>query len=159
MSGIEIAGIVLAVIPLFIAAAEHLQGSTKTKKAIKDGVFASSYKVKLIQQQTLLGLYVKSVAGRTSLPSRTQAALVEKPNGDAWQRLEVIKAISLELGDAHQSFVELLKRVSTALARSVRVEQQGKESEADIVRRPEFYVKYGFSKSFSLGRYAERPLA
>ena len=138
MSGFEVVGLLLAVIPLFIAAAEHSQGSTKSKRVIKDGAFANSYKVKLTQQQTLLSLYIKSVVGRTSLSSRTQAELVDDPNDEAWERPEVIKAISLELGDAHEPFVELLKRVSSALARSMKAEEQGKVSEAGIVRSASF---------------------
>lgn len=102
MSGIEIAGLILAVIPLFLAAADHIQGNTKSKKAIKVAAFAGSYKLKLTQQQTLLGLYIKGVIGRTSLPASAQAELIDDLRGEIWERSEIVKAISQELGDAHK---------------------------------------------------------
>jgi hypothetical protein len=133
MSGIEIAGLVLAVIPLFIAAAEQIQGHTKSKKAIKDAAFAGSYKLKLTQQQTLLRLYIKSVIGRTSLSASIQAELVDDLRGEIWERPEVVKAITQELGDAHQSFVELLNRTCSTLALCIRDYQQERGSEEEIV--------------------------
>lgn len=132
MSGIEIAGIVLAVIPLFIAAAEHLQSDTSSKKAIKDGYFAGTYRLKLTQQQTLLGLYVKGIVGRTSLPSRVQAELVDDLGGAIWERADVIEAIGNELGDARQPFLDLLKQVCSALALSCKAET--KRADDDVVR-------------------------
>jgi hypothetical protein len=135
MSGIEIAGLVLAVIPLFIAAAEHIQGNTKSRKAIKDAAFAGSYKLKLTQQQTLLGLYIKGIVGRTSLPASTQADLVDDLRGEIWERPEVVKAITQELGDAHTTFIELLNRSCSTLALCLKEYQQGKSSEEEIVSR------------------------
>lgn len=133
MSGIEIAGLILAVIPLFLAAADHIQGNTKSKKAIKVAAFAGSYKLKLTQQQTLLGLYIKGVIGRTSLPASAQAELIDDLRGEIWERSEIVKAISQELGDAHKPFVELLNRTCSTLALCLKDYQQDKESEEEIV--------------------------
>lgn len=135
MSGIEIAGLVLAVLPLFIAAAERVQESTSSRRAIKDGLFADRYKVKLTQQRTLLSLYIKAVIGRTVLSPTTQAQLVDDPTSDIWQLPEVVKAISQELGDAYHLFMELLKRVCAALAKHISTSQTEKLSEDEIVSR------------------------
>ncbi|KAJ9606761.1 hypothetical protein H2200_008770 [Cladophialophora chaetospira] len=133
MSGVEIVGLILGVLPLFIAAAEHFQGNTSSRRAIKDGLFADRYKVKLTTHRTLLNLYIKAVVGRTSLSPSTQAQLVDDPSSDLWQRADVAKAISEELGDAYPLFRELLKRICAALAKHISTNQTEKLSEDNIL--------------------------
>lgn len=134
MSGIEIAGIVLVVLPLFIAAAERVMGGAVSRRAIKDGLFADNYKVKLTQQRTLLGLYIKSVVGRTNLTPSTQAMLVDEPTSDRWDQSDVTKAVSRELGDAYYPFRELLCRICAALIRQLEDTTNDKFSKDEIVR-------------------------
>ena len=133
MSGIEIAGLVLAVLPIFIAAAEHIKADASFRRGLKDGLFADSCKVKLTQQRTLLNLYIKSVVGRTSLSPNTQAVLVDDPTSDAWDRPEVTKAIAQELGAAYHLFMELLRRVCAALAKHIEASTAGKLTEDEVV--------------------------
>lgn len=133
MSGIEIAGVILGVIPLLIAAAEQIKGSRESRKAIRTSVHAGPYKTKLTQQQTLLRLYLKEIVARTSLSADEQAELITEPSGDSWAQPHVVKAISEELGEAYDPFVDLLSRLCAVLALCVKADGRAKDSEKDFV--------------------------
>ena len=133
MTGFEIAGLVLAVLPILIEAAKHVHERSKGKRASKESNFACGFRNSLISQQTLLSLYMKGVVGRTSLPSATQRDLVSNPASQIWSKPEVIQALKIELGDAYLLFEEILSRVSKALAKHIETENQGKLSENEIV--------------------------
>ncbi|EXJ63341.1 uncharacterized protein A1O5_11662 [Cladophialophora psammophila CBS 110553] len=109
---IEIAGLVLGALPLFISAAEHYRDSfALVKRALKKKQFPQQYKDELALQRTLLCLYIKAVVGKTSLLLATQAELVDDFQGDAWRRPEVVKELSNELGKASQPFITLLTSI------------------------------------------------
>jgi hypothetical protein len=132
MSGIEIVGLVLGALPLFISAAEHYRDSVDfVKRALKKKQFLKQYKDELDIQRTLLCLYIKGAVGRTTLPPKTQAQLIDELDGDAWQRPEVIKELSNELGDAYQPFVALLIKICATLAKQIRCEGPTKRPSTD----------------------------
>ena len=134
MSGIEVVGLLLAVLPIIISAAEHVKGGTfSSKRGLKDSLFAEGCKVKLTQQKTLLRLYIQAVVGKTSLSPSTQAALVDDATSDVWSRPEVVQAISQELGEAYGLFKELLRRSCAALAKHIADSTPQKLSEDEIV--------------------------
>lgn len=121
MSGIEIIGIVLAALPLFISAAEHYrEGLGFVKRAVKKQSFITQYRDELVEQRTLLGLYIKAVVGRTNVSAEIQADLVERPGSDVWRKAEVVEDLSKELGDAYQLFVSLLMKICATLAKQIK---------------------------------------
>ncbi|KAK7892627.1 hypothetical protein LTR67_006862 [Exophiala xenobiotica] len=121
MSGIEIVGIALGVLPLFISAAEHYRdGLGFVRRAIKKHTFIAQYRDELIAQRALLGLYIKEILERTGLPAKTQADLIEKPDGDSWRKAEVVRELSKELGDAYGPFVGVLTKICVILAKQIK---------------------------------------
>lgn len=87
---------------------------------MKKHAFITQYRDELVEQRALLGLYIKAVVGRTDLPAETQADLVERPDGDAWRKAEVVKELSKELGDAYQPFISLLTKICATLAKQIK---------------------------------------
>ena len=139
MSGIEIAGLILAVIPIFVAAAEHLQA----KKGSKTASRARSFKGKLNYQKTLLDLYLKGLVGRTSLSPRVKCDLIDEPTGELWKDPDIVKALSQELGDdVYESLIDLLNRICTAFALCVDEGVRAKGSDQDIVSMPTWYREH-----------------
>jgi hypothetical protein len=121
MSGIEIVGIVLGALPLFISAAEHYrEGLGFVRRAIRKHTFIAQYRDELIAQRALLGLYIKEILERTKLPAETQADLIENPDGDSWRKADVVAALSKELGDAYRPFVTLLTKICAILAKQIK---------------------------------------
>ncbi len=121
MAGIEIVGVVLGAVPLFISAAEHCHESLEfVKRAVNKKKFVKEYNDELDLQRTLLCLYIQAAVGRTALPPTTQAELIDNPGGDVWQNPEVVKELSDELGDAYQTFVGLMTRICGTLARQIQ---------------------------------------
>lgn len=134
-SGIEIAGLLLAVLPIFISAAEHYKdGIGFVKRAVKKEMFAEQYRDELIQQRTLLSLYIKGIVGKTSLSPKTQLILVDDLTGEAWRRSDVVKQLKTELGDAYQPFLDTVSRVCKALARQIKDISGGTLEEDEVVR-------------------------
>ena len=131
MSGVEIVGVLLGILPLLISAAEHYrEGISVVRRAVHRRAFIDQYRAELHQQQALLGLYIKAVIGRTDLSPQKQARLVEHPSGDQWRSPEVIKELKKELGDAYEPFVTLLERICATLGRQIRPAKDAKEQGA-----------------------------
>lgn len=134
MSGIEIAGLFLAVIPFFISAAEHYsKAGNFVKKAIKKEQFAARYKDELNQQKALLILYLKGVVGRTGLSAQIQHTLVSDPTSQTWKEPNVTKEIAGELADAYQPFLQTVTKMCEALASLIKDDSGNIPSNADIV--------------------------
>ena len=139
MSGVEVVGVLLNILPLLISAADHYQeGLSAVRRAVHSRAFVERYRAELNQQQALLGLYIKAVVGRTGLSPQKQARLIEKPSGDEWRNPDVIKELKKELGDAYEPFVALLAKICTTLGRQLKpakdVKGDGATNDDDIVR-------------------------
>jgi hypothetical protein len=132
VSGIEILGVVLGALPLFISAAEHYRdGLGFVRRARRKHKFITQYRDELLEQRTLLGLYIKAVVGSTDLPARTQAELIDKPDGEAWRMSDVVKELSKALGDAYQRFLVLMNEICTTLAKQLRSDEVADPAETD----------------------------
>lgn len=132
MSGIEIVGLVLGALPLFLSAAEHYKtGLDFARRAMKKHQFVAVYRDELALQQTLLNLYIKAVVGKTRLSPAVQSELLDNPAQDVWQRPEVVAELTRELGEAYQPFICLLTRICTTLARQIRSEDKSLEASTD----------------------------
>lgn len=132
MSGIEIVGVVLGALPLFLSAAEHYKsGLDFARRAIKKHQFVAVYRDELAVQQTLLNLYIKAVVGRTRLSPAVQSELLDSPGQDVWRRPEVVAELTRELGEAYQPFISLLTRICTTLARQIRSEDKSLAASTD----------------------------
>jgi hypothetical protein len=131
-SGIEILGVVLGALPLFISAAEHYRdGLGFVRRVRRKRKFITQYRDELLEQRTLLGLYMKAVVGSTDLPARTQAELIDKPDGEAWRMSDVVKELSKALGDAYQRFLVLMNEICTTLAKQLRSDEVADPAETD----------------------------
>ncbi|KAL9615843.1 MAG: hypothetical protein Q9160_009215 [Pyrenula sp. 1 TL-2023] len=137
MSGIEIAGLVLAVLPLFISAAEHYRdGLGLLKRLIRRKEFIMQYKDELVLQRTFMSLYIKAAVGRTALPPLTQLELVDNPDGTCWQTPAVVSELKKSLGDAHIPFVNLISRVCALLVKHIKLDDpKGPTAGADVVQQ------------------------
>ena len=121
MSGIEVAGIVLAVLPLFISAAQNYkEGLNAGKRALKMNIFLEQYTRELTAQSALLVCYLKEMIGRTSLQADIQKDLVKDPIGDWWTDPEVVEVISEALGDAYQPFMDTLHTICKVLISQIQ---------------------------------------
>jgi hypothetical protein len=135
MSGVEVAGLVLALLPVFISAAEHYRdGLGLVKRAIRRKDFIIQYKDELTLQRTFLALYIKAVIGKTALSPKMQLELVNNPNGTSWQNPEVVNELKKSLGDAHLSFVNLMSRICALLIKHIRSnDENGSVADEDVV--------------------------
>ena len=134
MSGVEVAGLALAVLPLVISAAKHYRdGLGFAKRFIGKKKFIKEYKDELALQSTLLSLYIKAIISRTTLSARTQVELLDDPCGKAWQRSEVVRQLSNAMGEACRPFENLVSRVCALMIEHVRSSNQDQILEDDEI--------------------------
>ena len=128
MSGIEVAGLVLAVIPLFISAAEHYRERLDAGRRCwnKDRILRQ-YRVELEFQRVYLVLNLKALLVDIDLDFAVKEALIGASDRDpessksipalneVWEQSYVQKKLVERLGEAYDSFVSVLQRVSQAL--------------------------------------------
>lgn len=117
MSGFEVAGLVLAVLPLFISAVKHrrLAVTFLYKTRVLD-----AFMHKLEVQETLLRLYLQAVIGRTNLAPDHQARLLHDPGGHEWQSDNVKWEVQRQLGEATKMFVETTNQMVIALFQQLK---------------------------------------
>ena len=129
MSGIEVVGLLLAVIPLFISAAEHYrQGLDAGKRCWNKDRVLRQYRVELEFQRVYLLLNLKALLVDVDLDFNEKEALIGASEtesqslsktvpalSEVWERPHVKAKLVQRLGEAHDSFVSLLQRVSQAL--------------------------------------------
>jgi hypothetical protein len=125
MTELAVAGLVLAVIPLFISAAEHHRDGL----GVLDRFFHRRRLLerlisKLKVQDTLLKLQLQSVLGSTTLSPNLQKELVDFPAGKTWQRADVQRQFKELLGPAYETFFETVSQLSTLLLKQVKEEDE-----------------------------------
>ncbi|KAL6721811.1 hypothetical protein ACLMJK_000916 [Lecanora helva] len=135
MSGIEVAGVLLAVIPFFISAAEHYrEGLDAGKRCWNKDRILRQYRVELEFQRVYLVLNLKALLVDVDLDFAVKEALLGGSEADpesskttyvpalneVWERPSVKAELVKRLGEAHGSFVSLLQRVSQALIGQIK---------------------------------------
>ena len=135
MSGIEVAGLVLAVIPLFISAAEHYrEGSHFFTRIFGKKRVLNRYVDDLNLQSTFLRLYLERLVGNSNLSASLQAKLVAEPGGEDWRSPTVVKGLTQNLGDAHGPFMKVLDNLIKVLLDQVRPDDNLKFESTSSVR-------------------------
>lgn len=119
MSGLEVAGIVLAVVPLFVIAAEHSgsnivvrgRGLLQRRRQLK------SFLEALGLQQAKLYLYVTAILRRTHLSESEQSLLLRRENlgSDLWTQDHIVGEFDGALGVASEPFRGILTRIVNEL--------------------------------------------
>lgn len=120
MSGFEIAGIVLGVIPLFISAAEQYRNGLNTvDKFLKKEQILNLYIQELETHKVLLRLQLETVIGSTNLPAKTQQELVDNTISPLWQHPDVQAQLRQNLGDTADLLQKTMKRMADVFIRQI----------------------------------------
>jgi hypothetical protein len=121
MSGIEAIGLVLAALPLFIAAAEHYRdGLGSIHKFFRKERILELYIDELNLQDTYLRLHLQRLLGNTDIPASIQEKLASDLAGPEWQRADVKRELEGNLGRAYEPFMRILERITNVLLDQVK---------------------------------------
>ncbi|KAF4631574.1 hypothetical protein G7Y89_g6550 [Cudoniella acicularis] len=110
MSGIEVVGLVLGVLPLVISAAEDYKKGFEPLlrwKRFKFGFrdFITSVDI----QRQMFQLVLKKLLIRVQLPAEEKQKLLTVPNYEGWTQPGTIDAIKLRLGDSFEACRDILR--------------------------------------------------
>jgi hypothetical protein len=110
MSGVEIIGLVLGVLPLVISAAEDykkcfepLERWRRFKFVFRD--FITSVDI----QRQMFQLLLKKLLIRVQLPPEEKQRLLTVPNYEGWSQPETVDAVRSRLGECYDTCMEILK--------------------------------------------------
>ena len=131
MSGIEVVGLVLAVIPLFISAAEHYRDVKDTAHRFVDkDLLLQMYREDLISQQAYLILNLRSLLVDVDLDDADKDALLghlssesgdNKPAlSDLWEQSQMREELIDRFGVGYKPFVILMQRLSKTLMSQIK---------------------------------------
>lgn len=116
MPGFEAISVVLAVIPLFISAAEHYRdGLNSINRLWKKERILQKYIEDLSIQRTLLDEFSQSLLIDVDLDISVKVQLLEDVNGDVWNQPAVKRKLDATLGPVRNAFTTLLQRIDQAL--------------------------------------------
>jgi len=115
MSGVEIAGLALAVLPILIAAAEHAKSRGLDPRR-------AEFMENLAFEVTLLHMSLTRLAkGLSELPNELREKLSSQQAAQDleanWKSIEVVYALKTRLGSGYETFVVTLKTILDCLER------------------------------------------
>ncbi|KAE9369005.1 hypothetical protein N431DRAFT_486411 [Stipitochalara longipes BDJ] len=120
MSGIEAAGLILAVIPLFISAAEHYsEGLTPIKRVFRTPLEIRKLYLALNDQKTYLRLSLIALFAKLPSLTESQKQALNDRDGDLrslWDDDELQEELEDALGPAYESYIANLDAIASALA-------------------------------------------
>ena len=116
VTGVEEAGLVLAVFPLVLDGLSHwLEGVHKGKRWWRIRLQLKNYKLRLQSQrvvyQNTLELLLVDIVQADDI-----AAMLAEPGGDVWKRAEYDSLLHRRLGGAYETFFENLNFMLTTLS-------------------------------------------
>jgi hypothetical protein len=113
MSGVEIAGFVLAGFPLLISAAEHYQEGfeplVKWKRFRTD--FISFIDAVDIEKQ-LFDQMLERFLMSAEVPEEELKLFMTDPDYDGWQRKELVEVLQLRLGPSYPVYMSTINRMN-----------------------------------------------
>ena len=123
MSGIEAAGLILAVIPLFISAAEHYnEGLHPIKRVFRTPLEIRKFYLALNDQKTYLRLSLIALFGKLPSLSQSQKQALIDSDGDLSSLCEdedLQEEIQDVLGHAYESYMANLDAIVSALEKLI----------------------------------------
>ncbi|OJD30643.1 uncharacterized protein BKCO1_5800013 [Diplodia corticola] len=139
MFGFEFAGLILAIVPIVIAAADHQRRvygafTTALRSRVKDEKLASQYQ-HLHNEVALLNLTIRDFIVDLPALSTSDKEQLLKLDQQLWKEDRVKLALSQKLGNSDAAFVDALKTVLKCLD-DVLSDRVLKLQRADIVQAP-----------------------
>lgn len=128
MSGLEVAGLVLAVIPLFISAFEHYEeGLQPYKRLFHYEQQSRRYRIRLLVQYTTYSQTLRYLL--TDLTDRDKLDdMITRGYGEIWKDQELTTRLQQQLGTVYESVRIVLNQLSDVmeqLAKILDIERQG----------------------------------
>lgn len=116
MSGIEVIGLVLGILPLVISAGENYKKGFEPLVRWKRFKFVFRDFITSVDiQRQMFQLVSKKLLIRVQLPPDEKRRLLTVPNYEGWTQPETIEAIRLRLGDSYDVCMEILRAMKTDL--------------------------------------------
>lgn len=119
MSGIEIAGLVLAIIPIFISAIEHYEDGLLPYKVWKLTVYRrelARYRTKLRLQYGLYNSALEELLVDV-VPEQELRAMIAQGFGPTWKNPALEDKLKKRLGSVYGTYLDVMKEMQEVMAR------------------------------------------
>lgn len=114
MSGIEIVGLILGIIPLVMTGLEHYSQTVRVVKSVYD---PQDFEQLRRQLRIEYGIYKNTLEKILSgcVTEKLLALMLEKPGGEAWKNEETARALQRRLQESFVVFIETITSMHRAL--------------------------------------------
>jgi hypothetical protein len=110
MSGVEVIGLVLGVLPLVISAAEDYKKAFEPLVRWKRFKFAFRDFITSVDiQRQMFQLVLKKLLIRVQLPPEEKQRLLVVPNYEGWSQPDTVDAIRSRLGESYDACMDILR--------------------------------------------------
>lgn len=135
MSGLEIAGVVLGVIPLFVSAIEHYEDGIRPFKTLKLAIYRqelSTYRTKLSLEYALYTNTLEELLANI-VPENEASSMITQGYGAVWKQPGLDEKLKRRLGNAHTTYFLVIKQMQDVMAKIASlldIEKQGNVHES-----------------------------
>ncbi|KFY36392.1 hypothetical protein V494_05049 [Pseudogymnoascus sp. VKM F-4513 (FW-928)] len=135
MSGIEVAGVVLAVLPLFISALEHYEDGTDPIRLFLeyDHEFPNHIR-KLRDQHIMYNLTIKELLLSVA-ESEEVEDMISDPGGACWKDVSMQNRLEERLDESYQAYLDTIKQIEEimkTIAKDLKIDQSDRTTRADL---------------------------
>ncbi|KAG9556095.1 hypothetical protein KCU71_g11694, partial [Aureobasidium melanogenum] len=119
MSGMEVAGLVLAVIPLFISAIEHYEDGLRTVRVLKLVVYRQElthYRTKLMTEYGLYNNALEELLVDVVTPLELRN-MIDQGYGPLWKDAALEDKLRKRLGRTYHTYFLVMKQMQEVMAR------------------------------------------
>lgn len=134
MSGIEVAGLVLAVIPLFISAIEHYEAGLRPVRVLKLVVYREElarYRAKLTVEYGLYNSALEELLVDV-VPEDELRNMIARGYGSQWKNAALEHKLKKRLGTVYNTYILVMKQMQDVMARIASlldIQRQGNVSQ------------------------------
>lgn len=126
MSGIEVAGIVLAVLPLFISALENYENGLDPIRAFLEFDSELPNQIRKLRDQHInynltMKLLLSSIADSEEVDE-----MISDPGGDCWKDRNMQKRLEERLDESYQAYLDTIKHIEEimkTIAKDLKIDQ------------------------------------
>lgn len=131
MSGFEVAGVVLAVLPLFISALEHYENGLDPIRAFLEFDSELPNQIRKLRDQHIIYNLTMRDLLKPIVDSEDIEEMISNPGGAAWKDSGMQKMLEERLGESYQAYLDTIKRmeeIMKTIAKDLKIDQSDRVS-------------------------------
>ncbi|KFY22861.1 hypothetical protein V493_06278 [Pseudogymnoascus sp. VKM F-4281 (FW-2241)] len=158
MSGVEVAGVVLAVLPLFISALENYENGLDPIRAFLEFDSELPNQIRKLRDQHIIYNLTMRYLLSSIADSDEVNEMISDPGGVVWQDGGMQKRLEERLDESYQAYLDTIKHmegIMKAIAKDLKIDQSDRTTRADLqsllIKAPRKDNRFEFGRRVKFG--------